>query len=1100
MPGPGRERRSVAGHDGSMLGDDLIDVLRDADFDLVSDLDLRRIDPTSRRGAGAAGSDIALPVAASESAVLLIETTNGALRWLRPLARETAPLDRRDAVGPRQDTLHFSLDGGGAADAASARRGVLDQLAGKVIDPVRTLVLRFVVSRTIDAAVARIEGGNPTGPVAIGGSNPAAWIPRNGVAQPVAWRSGRVLLMVHGTFSSTAGSFAGLAAHDEGKRFLDAAQARYDLVLGFDHRTLAEDPVTNAEAILATLTALHPPAGTVIDAVAYSRGGLVFRALAEQLLPTSGLDVAVGTVVLVGCTNGGTHLAEPLNWAALVDSYTNLLVAAERDATALAGAPQLSPFVTLSIRTLGRFVQMFSEVAISDRRVPGLAAMEPGSPLVTALNETEAALGSAAYHAITSSYEADGGVLPGAVGSFVLDRVTDALFNDPNDCVVDTGSMTMLGRQTARLGECFAFGDTAEVMHTSYFRSTRVAEELSGRLGLKGGGVRRGPTMLEPLPERFEPRAIAPVEIEMESLEIEAGGFAPIAGPPPDSAPAPSSSGPLTSFPPPQPPRPVAAAPDVPAPSPPPSSVERFIAAEMMPFPDIDRDARIYITLSGTRIDVTVGATAAASAEGVTLLSGMPAQVVLIPVRNIALPGNVIATEGANSGLAYREVDPRIEQTVSFTARGIAVGPAELTVQLRQNGHIFASFSLAPTFVSANAQALVAGQTLVAAAAPPTGDEADEERRSMVLRIYETVQPNGALALRFELVCDALNIGVVDTRMLDPRFDLSAYVASVLGEVEGAWNLSRVAGQYEAALDRFVASARIRTEAMMPDSIRRSLWEHRDEIVAIQVIGDVPLIPWELMALVPPPGIQPPADPSRRFLSDFGLVRWLPGVPQPGRAIRLNGARSRYIIPRYVRAGSNLPGAQEEQAMLEAALPGIQPIKASSIEVANVLRSEASDIDVLHFACHGLAEQKAVLSSYLLMAGFSGPPPADDPLTVDQVKASACFGSGERRPLVFLNACQTGREGEGIAGVAGFADAFIRPLSGCGAAAFVGALWSVTDSLAQDFAKAFYERLNQGDRLVDAVKSARAAARTGDDFTWLAYAVYGNPFARGVAA
>ena len=97
---------------------------------------------------------------------------------------------------------------------------------------------------------------------------------------------------------------------------------------------------------------------------------------------------------------------------------------------------------------------------------------------------------------------------------------------------------------------------------------------------------------------------------------------------------------------------------------------------------------------------------------------------------------------------------------------------------------------------------------------------------------------------------------------------------------------------------------------------------------------------------------------------------------------------------------------------------------------------------------------------------------------------------------MFINACQTGRTGAGLGGVGGFADAFLRPGSKCGAGAFIGALWSVDDKLAFGFAETFYVALKAGKTLVEAAQAARDLAKTKQEFTWLAYTVYGNPFAR----
>ncbi|NIR37557.1 MAG: hypothetical protein GWN07_16760, partial [Actinobacteria bacterium] len=98
------------------------------------------------------------------------------------------------------------------------------------------------------------------------------------------------------------------------------ALARYDAVLGFDHRTLGVDPLENAEELLAELTRL-PAGGIVFDAVCHSRGGLVLRSLIEHLLPASGLDTRFERAVFVGSTNGGTALADRENWHRLIDLY-----------------------------------------------------------------------------------------------------------------------------------------------------------------------------------------------------------------------------------------------------------------------------------------------------------------------------------------------------------------------------------------------------------------------------------------------------------------------------------------------------------------------------------------------------------------------------------------------------------------------------------------------------------------------------------------------------------------------------------------------------------------------------------------------------------
>lgn len=107
-------------------------------------------------------------------------------------------------------------------------------------------------------------------------------------------RPAKILLLVHGTFSSTAGGFGHLLLSDCGRDFLKRAHATYDAILAFDHKTLELEP----------------------------------------------------------------H--------AMIDLYTNATMAGARAVVLLAGGGALSPLVPSGIKTVGRFVQMFSEVAITN--------------------------------------------------------------------------------------------------------------------------------------------------------------------------------------------------------------------------------------------------------------------------------------------------------------------------------------------------------------------------------------------------------------------------------------------------------------------------------------------------------------------------------------------------------------------------------------------------------------------------------------------------------------------------------------------------------------------------------------------------------------
>ena len=117
---------------------------------------------------------------------------------------------------------------------------------------------------------------------------------------------------------------------DEAGTCVSRSGPQYNVALiGFDHRTLAEGRKVTLKAILQALELLSLPKGSTINFTVASRGGLVYRTLAEQLLAARP-DIKLGQAIFVACTNAGTHLAEPENWIAMIDLYTNVIMAGAR--------------------------------------------------------------------------------------------------------------------------------------------------------------------------------------------------------------------------------------------------------------------------------------------------------------------------------------------------------------------------------------------------------------------------------------------------------------------------------------------------------------------------------------------------------------------------------------------------------------------------------------------------------------------------------------------------------------------------------------------------------------------------------------------------
>lgn len=86
------------------------------------------------------------------------------------------------------------------------------------------------------------------------------------------------LLFLHGTASSTAGSFRALWGDEASE--VDArakiVKAYGNRVYGFEHRSLTDSPIANALALLESL-----PVGARLHLVSHSRGGMLGELLAR---------------------------------------------------------------------------------------------------------------------------------------------------------------------------------------------------------------------------------------------------------------------------------------------------------------------------------------------------------------------------------------------------------------------------------------------------------------------------------------------------------------------------------------------------------------------------------------------------------------------------------------------------------------------------------------------------------------------------------------------------------------------------------------------------------------------------------------------------
>jgi hypothetical protein len=218
----------------------------------------------------------------------------------------------------------------------------------------------------------------------------------------------------------------------------------------------------------------------------------------------------------------------------------------------------------------------------------------------------------------------------------------------------------------------------------------------------------------------------------------------------------------------------------------------------------------------------------------------------------------------------------------------------------------------------------------------------------------------------------------------------------------------------------------------------------------------------------------------------FQVSRWFEGRAAPDQVLMQQGV---WIVP-----PDNLAAAKQEsdyfvelnRLQWQVALNG--PL-GTTVDVED--KFSAGETQLFHFACHGNFSATNPDDSKLKLA--------DDNLTPGSLTGRRGGGLRRAKPLVFLNACHSGRVGAGLTYLGGWAQAFYD----AGVSAFIGSLWEINDVLAAQFAQSFYDRLwglgdfaGKAQPLGQAFHEARKVIRDADPAnpTWLAYVLYGDPY------
>lgn len=310
-----------------------------------------------------------------------------------------------------------------------------------------------------------------------------------------------LLLFIHGTASSTDGSFGALWS-DQAMLAQQLFEHYEQRVFAFEHRTLSESPIENARALVKEI-----PAGATLHLVSHSRGGIVgellCRGTVAEGLPAFGkaeldmfsayaakktkaqssdkikkivgkayatqlrelqelgkeLDkksIKVERFVRVACPARGTTLASGRldRWLSIMFNLIGLV-------PVLGQSPYYSLFKNFALALV--------ENKARPDEIPGLEAQMPDSPLVCLLNSS------------TSQLLADLSVISGDIEKdSLLGRIAllapDKFYGGEHDLVVNTASMYGGGARVE--GGRFLSVQGSNVSHFNYFRNSPTANAL----------------------------------------------------------------------------------------------------------------------------------------------------------------------------------------------------------------------------------------------------------------------------------------------------------------------------------------------------------------------------------------------------------------------------------------------------------------------------------------------------------------------------------------------------------------------------------------------------------------------------------------------
>lgn len=456
-----------------------------------------KVKSAAKVAARRAGGDTVRLVAQPDEDIVLLHIANGPTLYLHPedaqeLLRAQQPISSTrgaEVTDGKEVLVPAQLGWQGLenpAAPASARGKVLDALGGVVLDAVEVVTGLFK-DKAVDIATAavtqKMDGQVDPGVYQLqpdqlvslkGGGHKLTSVPAP--SQP----GDPLLVLLHGTFSNTAGTFSKLWSQHPAR--VRALFRRYDnRVYALDHETLGVSPFGNALMLVKAL-----PQGARLHLMTHSRGGIVgevlaricggrgledtdlalfangkyqlhldeLRALASEIRKKK---IKVDRMVRVACPARGTLLA-----SRRLDAYLSVL----KWGMELAGLP-----------VIPALVEFLAEVAhrrTEPQELPGLEAMMPDSAATKWLNAPAEPI-EGELRVVAGDIEGD------SVLTWLKTLLSDAFYWTDNDLVVQTRSMYG-GTPRMDGAATFILDRGGKVTHFAYFSNERTAALVTSAL------------------------------------------------------------------------------------------------------------------------------------------------------------------------------------------------------------------------------------------------------------------------------------------------------------------------------------------------------------------------------------------------------------------------------------------------------------------------------------------------------------------------------------------------------------------------------------------------------------------------------------------